>query len=91
MLGPSSRKPRGLGVTAGRLAPCRPSPNCVCSQADPADRVHFVEPLRFDGPPGAAWERLARVVAARPRARVTERSDTYLHAEFTTPLLRFVD
>lgn len=91
MIGRFSKKPSGLGVTDGRLAPCPRSPNCVSSQADPADRVHFVEPFRFAGDAAAAWERLVSMVSSQPRTNVTVRTDQYLHAEFTTPLLRFVD
>ena len=91
MLGPFSKKPAGLGVTDGRLASCPGSPNCVSSQAGPADREHYVEPLRFAGPPEAAWDRLARTVESRPRTRITARTGDYLHAEATSLLFRFVD
>jgi uncharacterized protein (DUF1499 family) len=38
-----------------------------------------------------AIQRLAQIVEAQPRARIVTRRDDYLHAEFTTFLLRFVD
>lgn len=91
MIGLLIRRPRGLGVTEGRLAASRKSPNCVNSQADPNDVVHFIEPFRFDGDPADAWRRLTKIVGAQPRVEITEQRDFYLHAECTTRLLRFVD
>ena len=38
-----STAPSGLGVQAGRLAPCPDSPNCVGSQD--ADVAHAIAPL----------------------------------------------
>ena len=73
----------------GRLSPCPASPNCVCSQDD--DVAHQIEPLRFVGAPREAWPRLATVLTQLPRARIVTNDSTYLHVEFTTPLLRFVD
>lgn len=63
----------------------------MSSQADSGDRVHFVEPFRFEGDAETAWKRLVEVVKSQPRVRVTEESGTYLHAECTTRLMRYVD
>ena len=45
--GCSGTRPTDLGVRDGRLAPCKPSPNCVSSQANPSDEEHHVAPLRY--------------------------------------------
>jgi uncharacterized protein (DUF1499 family) len=71
------------------LAACPASPNCVSSQA--SDAAQRVEPLRYGGDAAVAMRRLRSVVEAMPRARVVAASDTALHAEFTSRLLRFVD
>lgn len=71
------------------LAPCPDTPNCVSSVDANTDRR--VAPLVFDGPPGAALERLKRVVAAMPRTRIVAEQPAYLHAEFRSRLLGFVD
>lgn len=91
MIGLLSRRPNGLGLKDGRLALCPNSPNCVCSCGPEADRRNHIEPLRFTDSASEAWQRLLRVVERQPRARVVTRGDNYLHAEFTTALLRFVD
>jgi uncharacterized protein (DUF1499 family) len=84
-----SRKPLNLGVVHGRLADCPAMPNCVCTQA--SDPEHRMAPLHFDGTPAEARDRLKAVIAAMPRTRIVTANEWYLHAEFTSRLLRFVD
>ncbi|MBX3443961.1 MAG: DUF1499 domain-containing protein [Planctomyces sp.] len=81
------------GLQNGQLKPCPASPNCVCSGKGAAisDPVHAIAPLNFQGTPAEAWERLAAVLQAYPRTKVVTRTETYLHAECSTPVLRFVD
>lgn len=78
-----------VGLVDGRLRPCPTSPNCVCSQDE--DAGHHIEPLRFTDSPRAAWDRLRDLVETLPRTRVVSSDERYLHVEFTTPLMRFVD
>ncbi|HET6762340.1 MAG TPA: DUF1499 domain-containing protein [Longimicrobiaceae bacterium] len=86
---PPPRPPRWLGVHDGRLAECRSPRNCVSSHGDPARGG--MPP--FPGTAGreVTLERVARVIASEPGARVVERTGDYLRAEFTSPLWRFVD
>jgi uncharacterized protein (DUF1499 family) len=77
----------GLGARDGRLAPCRRTPNCVSSQADVADREHYIAPLAFRG----TIAELRRALEALPRVTVIREAPDYLYAEFRTPLLRYVD
>jgi uncharacterized protein (DUF1499 family) len=79
------RRPGNLGVKNGRLAPCRRTPNCVSSQADPADQEHYIAPLE------ANMEDLKKAVAALPRTRIIAADSRYLYAEFRSRLLRYVD
>lgn len=81
------RRPTNLGAKDGRLAPCRRSPNCVSSQADPHDREHYIAPIAFSG----GMEAVREAIAALPLATVVKAEGNYLYAEFRTPLLRFVD
>ena len=82
------RRPDNLGVTNGRLAPCRRTPNCVSSQADPGDREHYIAAIPFRGDAMAA---VRRAVAAMPRAMVISEKENYLYAEFRSKLLGYVD
>lgn len=78
-----------LGVQGGRLLPCPPSPNCVCSQ-DPGDD-HAIAPLIFSGTSAAALECLRGAVQAQPRSKIVEEGENYLRAEFRSLVFRFVD
>jgi uncharacterized protein (DUF1499 family) len=79
------RRPTNLGAKDGRLAPCRRTPNCVCSQADPSDREHYIAPLK------ASIEQVRKAVEALPRTRIVVARPNYLYAEFRSRLLGFVD
>lgn len=81
------RRPTNLGVKDGRLAPCKRSPNCVSSQADPADREHYIAPISFRG----AMPDLRRAVESMERSTVITAAANYLYAEYRTRLLRYVD
>jgi uncharacterized protein (DUF1499 family) len=84
-----ARRPENLGVHDDRLAPCSGSPNCVCSFDDEAR--HAIEPIAFADDPDEAWARLEQVLSGWPRTQIVRRTDTYLHAECTSWLFRFVD
>lgn len=79
------RRPTNLGASGGRLAPPRRTPNCVSSQADPADREHYVAPLE------GTMADVRRALKAMAGATVIKDEGSYLYAEFRTRLLRFVD
>ncbi len=87
----AGKRPDSLGVTTGRLAPCRSTPNCVCSQGDPGDAQHHIAALSFKGDPVRAWAALERIVRAAPRAAVVRAEQGYLYAEFSSRLLGYVD
>jgi uncharacterized protein (DUF1499 family) len=87
----AGKPPANLGVKDGRLARCPGSPNCVASQADPADATHFIAPIAFKGDARAAWRALRETVAASERVKIVDEQDGYLRAEFATRLLGFVD
>jgi len=82
------RRPDNLGVTNGRLAPCRRTPNCVSSQADPSDREHYIAPIAFRGD---AIEAVRKAVESLPRTTVISANSSYLYAEFRSKLLGYVD
>jgi uncharacterized protein (DUF1499 family) len=82
------RRPGNLGVTNGRLAPCRRTPNCVSSQADPADTEHYIAPIPFRGEAIAA---VRKALAAMPRVTIVSEKQNYLYAEFRSRLLGYVD
>jgi uncharacterized protein (DUF1499 family) len=84
-----SRRAPGVGVQCGRLAPCPESPNCVCSFD--SDDEHAIAPLQAGEDSQASFEQLRTLLQSMSRVRIVADKGNYLHAEFTTPLLRFVD
>jgi uncharacterized protein (DUF1499 family) len=82
-------RPKNLGVTDGRLAPCPASPNCVCSQA--SDSLHQIAPLSFSSTPAQALSQLKSIIQSLPRTRIIQETEDYLYAEFKTALMGFID
>jgi uncharacterized protein (DUF1499 family) len=84
---PAHLRVNGVGARDGELAPCKRTPNCVSSQADPADREHYIAPLAYPGTIAG----LRRALERLPRVTVIGERPDYLYAEFRTPLMRYVD
>ncbi|MBM3345203.1 MAG: DUF1499 domain-containing protein [Betaproteobacteria bacterium] len=87
----SGSRPQTLGITSGKLSPCKPTPNCVSSQADAADAEHYIAPLAISGDPAAAWRALRELVRGMERTAIVRDEPGYLYVEFTSRLMGFVD
>lgn len=85
------RRPAHLGVRDGQLARCRRTPNCVCSQADPSDRLHYIAPIAYGGRSDHAVRAARQAIETMPGASIVRHEENYLHAEFRTRFLRFID
>ena len=85
----TASRPANLGTSAGRLAECPSSPNCVSTQTD--DTSHWIEPFTFSGDSALVIPLLRKVVETFPRANVVSQTPQYLHVEFRSRLFRFVD
>lgn len=86
-----AREPGPVGVTAGRLLDCPPSPNCVCSQAQASAERHAIAPLTYEGEPDAALERLLALAVEEDGAEVVAREGDWAYLVYRTRLLRFAD
>ena len=87
----SWKRPDNLGVKDGRLAPPKPTPNCVSSQAEAADEEHFIAPIPFKGDAGAAMAAVRTAVESMRDATVVRQEGGYLYAEYRTKIMRYVD
>ena len=87
----SWQRPGYLGVKDGRLARPKSTPNCVSSQADPADAEHYIAPIPFKGDAVAAMAAARKAVESMRGATVIRHEGNYLYAEFRTQIMRFVD
>ena len=91
-----SLPPTNLGVRGGKLAPPSATDNSVSSQAalysdHPRRQSAQIPPLpiRSDGP--ATLARLKSVVEGMAGAKVVKSDPDYLYAQYTSPLMKFVD
>jgi len=87
----SGKRPDNLGVQDGRLASCGRRLNCVSSQADPGDAQRYVAPIQVKGAAAEAIAAARRAVESMQRARVVRAEGNYLHAEFRSRLMGYVD
>lgn len=71
------------------LSPCPSSPNCVSTQA--TDPSHIIAPFQYKRSRAEAKETLKTVLTTLPRTKLVDEDESYLHYEFTSLLLRFVD
>jgi uncharacterized protein (DUF1499 family) len=71
------------------LGSCPSSPNCVSTQA--SDESHAIVPFRYRKSRAEAKEALKEAIRSLPRTKLVEEDESYLHYEFTSLLLRFVD
>ncbi len=85
----AGKRPDKLGVSDGFLAPCPNTPNCVSSQS--SDTVHKIEPLTYNSTPQEAFANLKKLIQSQPRTRIITETENYLYAEFTIPIVGFVD
>ena len=88
----SGTRPQDIGFAAGKFKPCPSSPNCVSSTGDAqADPKHHVAPLGVAGDPAEAWRKLDALLKATPRVVIVRADGNYLHAEFSSKLMGYVD
>lgn len=85
----SGTRPHGLGVRNGKLKEVPSSPNAVSSQG--TDKAHAIAPLGYIGTREEVIRKLRSIIGNTPRARIIEETPDYLHVEYESALLGFVD
>ncbi|MBV1914581.1 MAG: DUF1499 domain-containing protein [Pseudomonadales bacterium] len=89
LTGCSGSPPMTLGVIDGKLPPCPDKPNCVVSHD--YDQEHFIDPLTYNGGFPEAYSGLIESIKQMDRSKIITRNSHYIHAEFTSRLMRYVD
>ena len=84
----SGKRPHHLGHKSGQLAKCPPTPNCVSSQGSGKSAI---APYSTKENPDSTWKNLVAIINLLPEATVVQQNEEYLHAEFSSALLGFVD
>lgn len=82
-------RPTNLGVNVGQLIPCPKTANCVSSQS--VDSAHNIKPLTYNSSAQEAFANLKAAIATFDRAKIIKETNNYIYAEFTLPIVRFVD
>lgn len=72
------------------LAPCPNKPNCVCSLAL-RESDHYIEPFQFVDEPENELKLLQAVMASMEGVGVISVKTDYLHAEYRSRFLKFID
>ena len=90
------KPPANLGVREGKLKPPAKTPNSVTSQAalypdHPRRDFAQIAPLPLKGDGTATMAHLQAIVQGMRGAQVIKTEPGYLYAQFTTPLMKFVD
>lgn len=81
--------PPSIGLQNGKLAPCPSSPNCVSTEATTA--LHQIAPILLAGTPAQAQDKLLAALKALPNVTIVTNRAGYIHAEFRTPGMGFID
>ena len=82
-------KPNNLGMATGQLLACPATPNCVNSKS--LDAEHKITPLTYTSSAEDAFKTLKTVVQSFKQSVIAQETDNYLYAEFTIPVVGFVD
>lgn len=85
----TSTQPDNIGVSAGKLANCPSTPNCVVSQG--ADTDHAIAPIPYTTDLATARQNLVNILGVVPRTQIVQQSDDYILAFSESRLMGFVD
>ena len=81
--------PYDLGLQNQRLSSCPETPNCVSSQEKFSQ--NRIPPITFEDSLEQAKERIYKVINSMRGTRIITKEVLYLHVEFTTEVLGFID
>ena len=82
--------PDAVGMNDGRLAPCPNTPNCVHTGLQHPEGTRPML-LRPEWRSSEVVTGVSSVLSRMPRVTISRGTDVYLHAEFRSRMLRFVD
>ena len=89
LTGTASAGVENIGMTEEKLAPCPDSPNCVSTQSE--EKRHAMKPLPYLQTREASREKILSILKDMKRTKIVKLTESYIHVECRTALLRFVD
>ncbi|MFW9942365.1 MAG: DUF1499 domain-containing protein [Candidatus Thorarchaeota archaeon] len=85
------KEPRKTGLVDGKFHACPIKHVCVSTMSSRDDKVHYIEPIKYDGNIEDIMTKIVQVVNSLKRTKILLKTELYLHVVFTTALFRFKD
>lgn len=80
-----------VGLIDGKFSPCPKMHCCVSTMSDIDDKKHYIEPISYQEDIGKAMDKIINIVNSMKRTKILKKTDNYIHALFTTALIKFKD
>jgi uncharacterized protein (DUF1499 family) len=85
----AGQPPVNLGIHNNQLTDCPAKPNCINSQA--IDENHTTIPFMYQGKKETAFKHLKKAIESFKRITIIVEKDNYLHIEFKSAIMGFID
>ena len=83
---------KGIGLTPeNKFFPCPDSPNCVSSFENSNNETNFISPIKVFGEKETVIKKIEAIIENNPNAKIIEKKENYLRAEYTSLTFKFVD
>lgn len=89
LLGGCGMGSANLRGTDGKLAFCEHGPHCVSSES--LDPERYIKPIAYNGSREAAHAAMVKIISGMKNAKIVTDEPDYIHAEFTTSIMHYVD
>ncbi|MGH8460177.1 MAG: DUF1499 domain-containing protein [Stenotrophobium sp.] len=73
----------------GKLAFCESGPHCVSSET--LNPARYIAPIIYNGSREAAQAAMVKIISGMNGAKIVTDEPGYIHAEFTTSIMHYVD
>ncbi|SBS32881.1 hypothetical protein MSP8886_02581 [Marinomonas spartinae] len=87
----NNQMPDDLGMTAGLFKSCPTSPNCVSSQAEKTDKVHYTDPIPYTGNRKDVQLAIESYFLKKGNADIVTSRLGYVHLEVKSALIGYID
>lgn len=87
----ANKAPNDLGINEGLLKTCPSTPNCVSSQADIEDSVHYLEPIVYSGSRKETQLLIESYFLNQGNARIVKSELGYAYFEAKSKLVGYID
>lgn len=88
LTGCSSMAPK-LGIENGQLTPCSTKPNCVNSFSE--NKQQYIDPIVIASTTSEVKTDILKILNELKNSKIITTEDSYIRAEFTSRIFRFVD